>query len=304
MGETIEAGVLGVLKLALGERDATPTAQKQRQVLSLLLMRGPRAVSLSTLIEELWHDAPPRSATTVVQTYILSLRKNIAEHLGVEQAVVAAELLRTSNKGYLFDIDGGRFDLCDYRNLVDASRAALSTGDDERAVRCLEDAEQLWRGPALADVECGVPLAAEVARLEHTRLVALELRIEAALRLGLYRDVCADLCGLIIRYPFHEKLHAYLMFALCRAGWRRRALEVFHALRRSMIDELGLEPCAEVQRLHHDILSASDQEVAAMLGRRHASYLTELFPRDAAADGRTGLALSTACHGSTMVSLP
>lgn len=286
MGVPMDAGVLGELRLVLSQQDATPTAQKQRQVLSLLLMRDSQVVPLSTLIEELWHDTPPRSAVTIVQTYVLSLRKKIAEHLGVCQAKVATDLLRTSNKGYMFNTSAGFFDLHKYRALVDASRATIKASDDQRTVRLLRDADNLWRGPALADVDCGIPLAAEVAHLEHTRLVNMELRIEAALRLGQYRDVCIDLSGLIVHYPFHEKLHAYMMFALCRAGWRRRALEVFRKLRRSMIDELGLEPCAEVQRLHRDIMEASDHGVAEMLGRQHASYLTELFPRESAVDGR------------------
>ncbi|WP_425454320.1 AfsR/SARP family transcriptional regulator [Nocardia mexicana] len=70
------ARVLGPLTLALNNRNATPTARKQRQLLALLLIRHSTVVPVATLVEELWNDNPPRSATTVVQTYILGIRKN------------------------------------------------------------------------------------------------------------------------------------------------------------------------------------------------------------------------------------
>jgi DNA-binding SARP family transcriptional activator len=88
-----------------------------------------------------------------------------------------------------------------------------------------------------------------------------------------------------MQYPHHERMHAYFMYSLCRGGWRSRALEVFHKLRISMIDELGLEPCAKVQRLHRHILDASEDSVDEVLSSHHASYLIGLFTPDVRVGG-------------------
>lgn len=267
------ARVLGPLTLALNSRNATPTAQKQRQLLALLLVRHSTIVPVSTLIEELWNTEPPRSAVTVVQTYVLGIRKKMAEQLGIDQTEIADRFLLTRNKGYSFEVGDCVFDLRDYRSMSDAARCAAKAGDDHRAVDLFHAAEALWGGPALVDVEAGVPLAAEIAHLEHLHLADIELRIEAELRLGRHREVCADLARLTIQHPLHERIQAYYMFALCRAGRRAVALESFQRFRRLMNEELGLDPCQKVLRLHRDILGASDGSVCDMLESRHAGYL-------------------------------
>ncbi len=230
-------------------------------------------VPVSTLVEELWNDDPPRSATTVVQTYILGIRKKLAEHLRVEQGEVAEKFLRTWSKGYMFDAQDCVLDLRDYRSMTGAARCAVQAGDDRRAVELFTAAESLWTGPALLDVEAGIPLSAEVSHLEQLRLTDLELRIEAQLRLGWNREVCPDLARLTVEQPLHEKLQAYYMFALCRSGQRHRALESYHQFIRILKRELGLDPCLKLQRLHGDILNACDEDVAEMLEARHAAYL-------------------------------
>ncbi|NKY48494.1 AfsR/SARP family transcriptional regulator [Nocardia cerradoensis] len=273
MSNPVYARVLGPLTLALDNRNATPTAQKQRQLLALLLIRHSTVVPVTTLIEELWNDDPPRSAITVVQTYVLGIRKKMAQYLEVDQGEIADRYLRTWSKGYMFDAQDCVLDLRDYRTMTDAARCALNAGDDVRAVDLFTAAEALWTGPALLDVECGLPLSAELSHLEQVRLTDLELRIEAQLRLGRHREVCPDLARLTAEQPLHERLQAYYMYALCRSGRRHRALESYHEFARSLQRELGLDPCVKLRRLHSDILNASDESVTLMLESRHAGYL-------------------------------
>lgn len=134
MSNPVYARVLGPLTLALDNRNATPTAQKQRQLLALLLIRHSTVVPVTTLIEELWNDDPPRSAITVVQTYVLGIRKKMAQYLDVDQGEIADRYLRTWSKGYMFDAQDCVLDLRDYRTMTDAARCALNAGDDMRAV--------------------------------------------------------------------------------------------------------------------------------------------------------------------------
>lgn len=273
MSHPVYARVLGPLTLALNNRNATPTAQKQRQLLALLLVRHSTVVPVSTLIEELWSDDPPRSAVTVVQTYVLGIRKRMAEFLDIDQVEVSDRFLRTWSKGYLFDARDCVLDIRDYRAMTDAGRCAVHTGDDRRAVELFTASESLWTGTPLLDVETGNPLTGELNHLEQLRLTNLELRIEAQLRLGRHREVCPDLARLTAEQPMHERLQAYYMYALCRSGQRHRALESFHQFSRTLQDELGLDPCRKLRRLHLDILNASDDSVAELLESQHAGYL-------------------------------
>ncbi|MGK5627225.1 AfsR/SARP family transcriptional regulator [Streptomyces sp. URMC 123] len=251
-------GVLGPLALRSGGNTAEPSAPKERQVLSLLLMNHSQVVPVSVLIDELWPSRPPKTASTIIQTYILNLRKFLSRQCGMPPAQVAGELLRTRNRGYLFDTEACQFDLREYQRLEAAGRRALELGDPAHAVELLRRADGWWRGPALADVQRGLALEAEVTRLEQSRLLARELRIETELRIGRHREVLGELSMLVLQYPYHEHLHGYYMLALHRCGRRTQALEVFLRLRRVMSRELGLEPSPSLQRLQRDILETAD----------------------------------------------
>ena len=274
MSHPVHARVLGPLTLALdGRNAATPTARKQRQVLALLLMRYSTVVPVATLIEELWNDDPPRSAVTLVQTYVLGIRKRMAEYLDTTQAQVTENILRTTGKGYLFDTEKIVLDLSHYHVIANAARSSLGLGHDGRAVDLFAAAEDLWVGPPLLDVEPGVPLSADLSHLNQLRLTNLELRIQAQFRLGRDREVCPDLARLTIEHPLDERLQAYYLFSLCRTGQRYRALESYRDFARSMRYDLGLDPCMRLQRLHAVILNGADESLAEVLENRGSEYL-------------------------------
>ncbi len=270
MKSSVCARVLGPLTLALNNHNATPSAHKQRQLLALLLVRHSTVVPVTTLIEELWNDNPPRSAATLIQTYVLGIRKKMAEELGMSQPDIADRYLVTRSKGYSFEVKDAIFDMRDYQSMSNAAKVASKAGDNQRAVDLFLAAEALWTGPALVDVDCGIPLAAEISHLDQLRLSNIELRIEAQLRLGRYREVSPDLARLNVQHPLHERLQAYYMFALSCSGQRVKALESYQEFYRAMQAELGLQPCQKLQQLHQDILDASDISVTAMLARYHA----------------------------------
>ncbi len=252
----MEIHVLGSLSVHHDGHDATPTASKPRKVLALLLLNEARVVSTASLLTELWDDAPPRSALTTLQTYILQLRKLIAAALDVPVATVAREVLITRNGGYSFRSPGDDFDLQQYAKLSNQGRAALEAGDDATGVRLIRRALATWTGPVLVDVEHGRLIQTEAARLNQCRLTLIERRIEAELGMRRHRELLGELASLAVEHPFHEDLHGQYMLALHLSGRRERALDVFHQLRGSMIEELGLEPSPRIQRLQHAIISS------------------------------------------------
>ncbi|SCG46864.1 AfsR/SARP family transcriptional regulator [Micromonospora rifamycinica] len=251
----MEIQILGPLVLARSGRTATPTAPKPRSVLGLLLLHADQTVQATALTRELWGASPPVSAPTTLQTYVLQLRKCFAALLDVPVAEVARRVLVTVPGGYLLRVGPDEFDLRRFEQLASAGRRALAAGDHVDAAALLVRACALWRGPALADVRAGVVAGPRLKALEETRLATVEQCIEARLRLGHHQDVLADLTLLIAEHRLNENLCAQLMVALHRSGQRREALAVFHRLRASMVQELGLEPSKRLHLLQQAILT-------------------------------------------------
>src|SRR5262249_50972183 len=116
----------------------------------------------------------------------------------------------------------------------------------------------LWRGPPLADVSAELRLPGELARLEELRLVALEDRIDADLALGRETELVPELETLVAQNPLRERLRGQLMLALYRSGRQADALAAYRDARTTLVDELGIEPRAELQRLERQILGHDD----------------------------------------------
>jgi SARP family transcriptional regulator, regulator of embCAB operon len=249
----LNIGLLGPLSAHLNDQPIAPSATKQRQVLALLALNTGRVVTISTLVEELWGNYPPRSYATTLQTYILQLRNALTAAAPCDPA--ARRVLGTRHCGYLLEADACRTDVEEFGCLARAGRIAAETGDQRSVSEQLGRALQLWRGPAMVDVRMGRVLELEAASLEETRLGVFERRIAADLALGRHIDLLGELTLAAARDPMNENLCAFLMITLYRSGHVGRSLEAFHRLRSILRDELGVEPCPRLQRLQLAILS-------------------------------------------------
>ncbi|MEU2981132.1 AfsR/SARP family transcriptional regulator [Streptomyces hirsutus] len=250
----MEIQVLG--SLAAQERGVSvvPSAAKPRQLLALLALHADRVVSVPTLMEEIWGEHIPRSASTTLQTYVLQLRRRITTALDGDPRR-AKDVLVTRFGGYLLQVEPGRVDAHEFERLAVSGGTAFEIGDYRAASAALRRALALWQGPALVDVPAGPALELEVLRLNEERTTALERRIEADLRLGRYSEVVPELRVLAARHPLHEGFCGQLMRALHRTGGSWRALEAYQRLRGSLVRELGLEPSGPLRELHQAVLS-------------------------------------------------
>ena len=84
--QTPEFLILGPLEVRLGGRPFALGSTKQRALLAALLLRGDEVVSVERLIDELWGEAPPRSAANALQVYVSQLRKTLGADVLVTQA--------------------------------------------------------------------------------------------------------------------------------------------------------------------------------------------------------------------------
>jgi DNA-binding SARP family transcriptional activator len=249
----LDIRLLGPLSAQLNGRTVVVSAPKQRQVLALLALNVGRVVTVSTLTEELWGDTPPRSYGTTLQTYVLQLRNALASVM--PENLVARSILSTRHSGYLLEAGGCRIDVEEASSLALAGRIAMEAHDYVTASKQLTSALNIWRGPTLVDVRMGRVLALEAEALEQTRLGVFERRVEADLALGRHVDLLGELTLASARNPMNENLCALLMVTLYRTGYVARSLEAFHRLRSVLAEELGVEPCARLQRLQRAILS-------------------------------------------------
>ncbi|NRQ40027.1 AAA family ATPase [Nonomuraea sp. NN258] len=235
-----EAGV----PLDLGSR-------KQRAVLVLLLMNAPNVVPLDQLIDRLWRDEPPSSATGTLQAYISQLRKILEPGRSPR---TPARVLRTREPGYLLDIAPGRLDAHRFLSAADAARTALAEGRPDEAERLLSPALASWRGEPYAEFAEEEFLRPTLAHLAEARLSALATRAEASLARGRAGEVAWEVERLLQQAPYREGLWALLIRALYLDGRQADALAAYQRCRALLESELGLDPSPELRRLEQAVL--------------------------------------------------
>ncbi|MEV4517231.1 BTAD domain-containing putative transcriptional regulator [Dactylosporangium sp. NPDC049525] len=228
----------------LGER--TPSAAKLRVVAATLLIRAGDVVSADCLIEELWGEHPPRTATTTLHVYVSQLRKTLEPATGGP--------IVTRAPGYVMQVGPDELDLTRFEALRRDGRAALKRREHAEAARLLRAATALWTGPPLADIPHGPVLMSAAARLQELQLDALEHLFAAELQLGHHREIVTELLPLADEHPLRERLHAHLMLALHRSDRQADALRVFGRVRRRLAEELGTDPGADLREMHQRIL--------------------------------------------------
>ncbi|MFD0663066.1 AfsR/SARP family transcriptional regulator [Thermocatellispora tengchongensis] len=192
-------------------------------------------------------DAPPPTASALLQTYVSNLRR--ALH------AVDRQLIITRPPGYLFRVEREDIDAARFESFAAQGRAAAAAGRPEEAAEALRTGLALWRGPALDGLN--TPMLRQAANgLEELRLDVLEERIGCELRLNRIGPLAAELAALVAEHPLRETLRAQQMLALFRLGRQADALDAFHQARSVLQSELGVEPGAELRRVHQAILTA------------------------------------------------
>ena len=252
----MEFGVLGPLLMEDAGVSYLPTAPKQRQLLALLLLNANKFVPTELCVKELWDENPPRTVIPTLQTYVLQLRRCLARSPTVGSLSAAHDRLMTGNSGYRLMVVSDRLDLTEFETLARAGRAAQRSGDDRKAADVLRGAVEIWRGPTLSDIDPGPCLRTQINRLEEARISLTEQRFDADLRLGYHQEILSELNAAAAENPLNERLQTQYMLALYRSGRQAQALDLFHQLRKTLTDELGLEPSRPVRRLHEAILTA------------------------------------------------
>src|SRR5438309_6437211 len=106
MAPRVEFSLLGPVEAVVDGRSIPLPAAKPRALLAVLLLSRNRVVSSGELIEELWGENPPDTASKALQVHVSQLRK-----------AVGAERVLTKPPGYLVKVGEGELDLDRFEQL-------------------------------------------------------------------------------------------------------------------------------------------------------------------------------------------
>lgn len=242
--------VLGPIEVDVAGRPVDPGGPRQRAVLALLLVGRGEVVPVDRMIEQLWRGEPPPRAIASLQAYVSNLRRLLEPH---RPQRAPATLLVSRAPGYALRLPAGTVDAWRFEELLQQARR-IADAAPEKALDLLGEGLTLWQGPAYAEVADEQWAAPEAARLGELRLAARELAVELTVRLGRSAAAVPEAELLTRDEPLREEGWRLLALALWACGRQADALAAVRRARRTLADELGLDPGPALIELEDAIL--------------------------------------------------
>ncbi|KAB8175709.1 tetratricopeptide repeat protein [Microbispora catharanthi] len=262
-------GILGPMDVRLDGRPVVLHGPRQERTLAALLLDAGRVVTVDQLVDVVWEE-PPASARRQIQDLVTRLRRMLVD------AGAAPGLITTQRAGYL--LQPGEHGL-DTRTFEAVAAAARQTADRDPAgaVAAYREALSLWRGAFLAGMR-GWAFEGAARIWQERRLAVVEECLALELSLGRHGEVTAEALALVEQHPFRESLVELLMRALHGSGRLADALDAYRALQQRLADELGLDPGADLRRLHDTLLRSQAGPAATTV--RPARHVAAMLPPD------------------------
>lgn len=232
--------VLGPLQV---DGQGTGLSPRDRVVLSALVVRAGGPISTEALADALWGEELPASWAKVLQGCVVRLRKRLG-----------SAAIESAANGYRLALTDDELDVRVFERLLERSRDALAGGDAGRASYLAQESLDLWRGPALPDLEEWSPAQVETARLHGLRMDAEEVLVEAGIDAGRAREVVDRARALTAQAPYRERRWALLARALHQSGREPEALGALRRARTMLVEEFGLDPGPELAELEAMLL--------------------------------------------------
>jgi DNA-binding SARP family transcriptional activator/tetratricopeptide (TPR) repeat protein len=266
----MEFEFLGPLRVRGDLTEVAVSAPMSRRLLAVLLCHPNTPVSTDQLADVLWPDqlsGAEQSKQLQVQVYRL------------RRALGDPSRVRFEQGSYTLVVHPGELDAERFETLLTEGMEIAGSADPAWGTELLRKALALWRGDPFGDLADLPMLRQEAARLNERRMVGFQELYAAELAAGRHAAIVADLSELAVAYPLRERLQGLLMTALYRCGRQAEALEVYRRTRAVLVDELGVEPAGELQRLHQSILEA-DPELESSAAQKAAAAPPAQLPAD------------------------
>lgn len=225
----MEFRVLGPVQCRSGARPLKLAGPRQERILAALLLGADRVVSISRLVDVVWGEDPPATATRQIRNLTTALKRSLVA------AGASSETLTAEGPGFV--LRPHTFDLRSFEEHV-------SRGEFREALGC-------WQGPALSGVDSPA-LRGEADELDERRLSVVERCLDEEISAG--DDAVAELTALVAEHPFREGLVGLLMRALHQQGRQADALNTYRQAQTRLVDELGIDPGPTLRELYERIL--------------------------------------------------
>lgn len=251
----LEVRVLGPVEVVRAGRQVALAGRTTLTVLAGLAVAPHRVISVDTLIDYVWDRDLPANPRAALHNGVSRLRRVLREGA-----------LETLGRGYRLCADADELDLLSFDRQLATAWRSIDRGHDQMALIALDGAISLWREPLLCNVDSPTLHREVVPRLTERYLEAVEVRAELCLRVGVPGAMVDELAVVARAYPLREHITGLLMIALTRVGRRAEALFAYDCMRRTLRDQLGIDPAVSLRDLHVKILRADPD--LAIRGRR------------------------------------
>ncbi|HWH01393.1 MAG TPA: BTAD domain-containing putative transcriptional regulator [Pilimelia sp.] len=246
--DTVEFRILGPIQVWAGGRARPAGEPRQRAVLAALLINVGRVVSVETLVDRVWGDAPPMRARRSLQAHIARVRRILDDVAG--SSWTRPRVVREPG-GYVVAATEDQVDALRFRRLVAQARRP-DVPESTRAWR-LREALDLWRGEPLAGIPGAWATRIRCA-LRQDHIDATVAWARAEIRLGNADAMVWPLTDLADEFPAQEVLAATLMTALYAVGRTTDALGRYEQTRALLREEFGADPGPELRAVHRGVL--------------------------------------------------
>ncbi|MDI2098108.1 BTAD domain-containing putative transcriptional regulator [Ruicaihuangia caeni] len=221
--------------------------EKLRAVLALLLLEHRRVVAAADLIDAVWAESPPPTATNAVQVYVTGIRKALRQ-AGLGDA------LGTTGRGYRLDLPDGAIDRDGFLDARARASAAIASGRRDLAADEYRAALSMWRGRALSDVQTVAAVRSQAEQLDELERATFESYAANELALGRAAEVLPALAERGAREPVRESLWALIALAQYQSGAQAAALTSLKRVKTALWDQLGVTPGTRLRMLETAIL--------------------------------------------------
>ncbi|GAA4402676.1 BTAD domain-containing putative transcriptional regulator [Tsukamurella soli] len=285
---SLDIRVLGQVSMSVDGGANEVSGVKPRSVLALLVLNRNRAVTVDSLSEQVWDGNPPASAVASLQVFVSGLRKALRGPLGPDGAGSGLDAaLVTAGRTYRLDLLPEQSDIGRFAAARRRGTDLAATGRYEQASLMFAKALGEFRGDAVADLR-GLQFADTFALgMAEERAAVQSAMYDAEIAAGRASAVVGDLRRLVQENPLREPLWAQLITALYLSGRQADALDSCRGLRRTLADELGIDPSPSLVALEGAVLRQEPLAVAPASAARPADprafEKTEADVRDGAA---------------------
>ncbi len=252
---SLDIRVLGQVSMSVNGGANEVSGVKPRSVLALLVLNRNRAITVDSLSEQVWDGNPPASAVASLQVFVSGLRKALRGPIGpdgVGSGLDAA--LVTAGRTYRLDLTPEQSDIGRFESARKRGAELAASGRYEQASLMFAKALGEFRGDAVADLR-GLQFADTFALgMAEERAAALSAMYDAEIAAGRASAVVGDLRRLVTDNPLREPLWAQLITALYLCGRQADALDSCRELRRTLADELGIDPSPSLVDLERAVL--------------------------------------------------